>query len=31
MIYVITLMLMGIIAIFSIFYIFRDEPTHHKN
>ncbi len=31
MIYVITLMIMGAIAIFSVFYIFRDTPTHHKN
>ena len=31
MIYVVTLLLMGVIALFSIFYIFRDTPKHHKN
>ena len=30
MAYVITLLAMATIAIFSVFFIFRDEPKHEK-
>lgn len=30
MVYVISLLAMATIAIFSVFFIFRDEPKHEK-